>query len=345
MRKFLLFSLCATVLFGLTACTEGAEAGNKVDVGQILEAADTALAEGRCDEAEMDYRLVLSLGAVEEHLTRARDGLNSAVAERCYRVAYQNFEDEQSLSMLMGPQQGMSREQMSRAQLGLDVITSPLTAAALAALNEGLKADPLNPGLNYLLGLTYAQHSAMDKAEAQFTYCDKIAPDHWAGPRGLAQIYSQTGRMTEAMAEAEIALSRATDPVDQMAAYEMLIQFSFDPAKPDAYKTYMKEAKEKFPDYGDPQALEAVLVLLAGGSNPDLATGIPIAEEALSKPFLSEGNRLTLVQNMAVLYAQLGRFDDALGLIEEHVRNGGRLSMALLQVLSQLSIIQMSAPQ
>jgi len=148
--------------------------------------------------------------------------------------------------------------------------------------------------------------------------------------------------MTEAMAEAEIALSRATDPVDQMAAYEMLIQFSFDPAKPEAHKTYLKEAKEKFPDYGDPQALEAVLVLLSGGSNPDLATGIPIAEEALSKPFLSEGNRLTLVQNMAVLYAQLGRFDDALGLIEEHVRNGGRLSLALLQVLSQLSIIQMS---
>jgi len=345
MRKFLLFSLCATVLFGLTACTEGAEAGNKVDVGQILEAADTALAEGRYDDAELDYRLVLSLGAVEEHLTRARTGLNSAVADRCYHEAVQNFEDEQSLSMLMGPQQGMSQEQMSRAQLGLDIISSPLNAAGLAAINEGLAADPLHPGLNYLLGLTYAQHGALDKAEAQFTYCDKIAPDHWAGPRGLAQIYSQTGRMTEAMAEAEIALTRATDPVDQMAAYEMLIQFSFNPANPEAHKTYLKEVEEKFPEYGDPLALEAVLVLLVGGANPDLATGVPLAEAALAKPFLSEGNRLTLVQNMAVLYAQLGRFDDALSLIEEHVRNGGRLSMALLQVLSQLAMFQMAQSQ
>ncbi|MCX7021046.1 MAG: tetratricopeptide repeat protein [bacterium] len=342
MRKFLFFSLCATVLFGLTACTEGAEAGNKVDVGQILAAADTALADGRYDEAELDYRLVLSLGAVEEHLTRARTGLNSAVAERCYREAYRDFEDEQSLSMLMGPQQGMSQEQMSRAQLGLDIISSPLTSAGLAALNDGLAADPLHPGLNYLLGLTYARHGVMDKAEAQFTYCDKIAPDNWAGPRGLAQIYSQTGRMTEAMAEAEIALTRAATPADQMAAYEMLVQFSFNPANPEAYKTYLKEAKEKFPEYGDPLALEAMLVLLAGGATPDLTAGVPLAEEALAKPFLSESNRLTLVQNMAVLYAQLGRFDDALSLIEEHVRNGGRLSMALLQVISQVAIIQMS---
>ncbi len=81
---------------------------------------------------------------------------------------------------------------------------------------------------------------------------------------------------------------------------------------------------------------------MSGGATPDLATGLPIAEAALAKPFLSEGNRLTLVQNLSVLYAQLGRFDDALELIEEHVRTGGRLSLALVQVLSQVAMIQLT---
>jgi tetratricopeptide (TPR) repeat protein len=342
MRRFLLFSLFTAVLLGLTACSEGAEAGNKVDVGQILQVADEALADGRYEEAELGYRLVSSLGAVDEHLERAREGLSSAVAGRCYREAYKYLEEEQTLSMLMGPQAGMSQEQMYSAKMGLDIITSPLTAAAQNALNEGLAADPDHPGLNYLLGLTYAQYGALGMAEDQFTYCNEIAPEHWAGPRGMAQVYSQTGRMAEAVAEAEIALTRSTEPADQMTAYEMLVQFNFNPANPDAHKSYLKEAKEKFPEYGDPLALEALLVFLAGGPNPDLATGLPIAEGALAKPFLNEGNRLTLVQNLAVLYAQLGRFDDALGVIEEHVRGGGRLSLALVQVLSQIALFQMS---
>ncbi|MCK4593405.1 hypothetical protein KAU45_02805 [bacterium] len=342
MRRFLLFSLFATVLLGLTACSEGAEAGNKVDVGKILEVADEALAGGRYEEAELGYRLVLSLGVVEEHLERAGEGRDSAVAERCYRAAYQNFEEKQSLQILMGPQPGMNQEQMAKAQFGLDVITSPLTAAAQAALNEGLAADPLHPGLNYLLGLTYAQFGALEMAENQFDYCNEIAPDHWAGPKGMAQVYSLTQRMAEAVAEAEIALSRSTEPADQMAAYEMLIQFTFNPVDPSAHQSYLKEAKERFPEYGDPLALEAVLVFLASGPTPDLATGLPIAEAALAKPFLSEGNRLTLVQNLAVLYAQLGRYDDTLELIGEHVRTGGRLSLALVQVLSQVAMIQLT---
>ncbi len=342
MRRFLLFSLFSTVLLCLTACSEGAEAGNKVDVGKILEVADEALADGRYEEAELGYRLVLSLGVVEEQLERAGEGRDSAVAERCYRVAYKSIEEEQSLQILMGPQPGMNQEQMARAQFGLDTITSPLTVATQDALNEGLAADPFHPGLNYLLGLLYAQYGALEMAVGQFNYCNEIAPDHWAGPRGMAQVYSQTGRMAEAVAEAEIALTRSTDPADMMTAYEMLIQFTFNPVAPDAHKVYLKEAKEKFPEYGDPLALEAVLVFLSGGATPDLATGLPIAEAALAKPFLSEGNRLTLVQNLSVLYAQLGRFDDALELIEEHVRTGGRLSLALVQVLSQVAMIQLT---
>ncbi len=342
MRRFLIFSLFATVLLCLTACSEGAEAGNKVDVGKILEAADEALAEGRYEEAELGYRLVLSLGVVEEHRSRASEGRDSAVAERYYRVAIKNFEEEQSLQILMGPQPGMSQEQMYAAKMGLDVITSPLTAAAQDALNEGLAADPLHPGLNYLLGLLYAQYGALEMAEDQFDYCNEMAPDHWAGPRGMAQIYSQTGRMAEAVAEAEITLIRSTEPADQMAAYEMLIQFTFNPVDPSVHQGYLKEAKEKFPEYGDPLALEAVLVFLSGGVTPDLATGLPIAEAAMAKPFLSGGNRLTLVQNLAVLYAQLGRFDDTLEVIGEHVRTGGRLSLALVQVLSQVAMIQLT---
>jgi len=340
MRNFLLFTLCAVVLFGMTACSEGAVAGNKVDVGRILEAADQALADGRYDEAELGYRLVLSLGAVEEHLTRARKGQSSAVAERCYREAYRNLEEEQALAILMGPQPGMPKEQLARSQLGLDVISSPLQLAVQSALNEGLAAEPLHPGLNYLLGLTYARNGALEMAENQFTYCGEIAPEHWAGPRGMAQLHSQTGRMAEAMAEAELALSRSLDPEDRMTAYEMLIQLSYNPANPGAYQGYLAEAKEAFAGYGDPLALEAVLTFMAGGTKADLEAGLPLAEAALDKPFLSEGNRTSLVQNLAVLYAQLGRLDDAQRLIEEYLRGGGRLTLALTQILSQVAMMK-----
>ncbi len=338
MRRILFTISVIFFALGLLACGDEAAAGNKVDITRLVEAAENAHSTGDYAGAEDYYRLVLALSDVEEQVVTAEAGLNAVLADVAYDKARLALNELQAVQPPM-PTQGMGQMDMLMAQISYELASSPLLTKSLEAVSAGLSADPDHPGCNYLLGFLYAQTGDINLAQRQFEHCQKIAPDHWAYERGMAQIYLETGKPDLALTAAESSLEKSTDPVERMVAYELLVQLTFNPADASVSDGYIAQAKEELGEYGDPVALEATLALMATGT-PDVEFAKPLIEEALGKPFLSPGRRLALVQNVSISYAQTGQIDLAISFIEEQVRESGAINSTVLQLLQQLLAAQ-----
>ncbi|MCD4733130.1 hypothetical protein K8R78_02705 [bacterium] len=334
MRRILFTISVIFFALGLLACGDEASAGNKVDITKLVEAAEAAHAAGDYAGAEDYYRLVLALSDVEEQVTTAEAGLNTVIADQAYSEARLVLNELQGVQPPM-PTQGMGQMDMLMAQISYELASSPLLRQSLEAVSAGLSVDPNHPGCNYMLGFLYAQTGDLGLAQRQFEHCQTIAPDHWAYERGMAQIYLETGKPDLALTSAEASLEKATDPVERMVAYELLVQLTFNPADSSVSDGYIAQAKEELSEYGDPVALEATLALMASGT-PDVDFAKPLIDEALGKPFLSPGRRLSLVQNVSIAYAQAGQIDESISFVEEQVRESGSINSTLLQLLQQL---------
>jgi hypothetical protein len=348
MRRILLTSLLLTAVI-LAGCGEEEGGGGQGTVAKLLEQADAEFEAGELEAAEADYRVAAALAVGrEETAARAVEGFDKVVAERCYLEAYDLINQLQLIEPPPGPAgTPQSMEQLftylniSFANVNYRLKSEPLLEAAVRAINRGLDARPEHPGLNYMLALLYSQTGDPTLALDQLKHLREMAPDHWGYERGLAYLLKSAGEQQAALDAAAKGLEKAVTPEDRMLAYELLVEISLDDPDPKLYQTYIDQAKEEFPDYADPLALEINIEVAKSqreGGQPDFEQALSEAETALEKEFLSEFSRESFIYNTASIYASLQRFDEAVGLLQEHVAEGGDFTITMQQLIQRITM-------
>lgn len=189
------------------------------------------------------------------------------------------------------------------------------SGAPEAAFINYLRAEelaPLNFGPHFKLGLLYISKKMYKEAEAQITSALKITPDDPSAIEAMGKVELATGRLEEAKASYEKALSKQKDPLS-WKAYNALGFIADRQGRYGEAKKYYMKALAGSPD--NPVILNnlGVSSLLAGdeaSAEKYLSTAREKAEP--SKPGI-------ISNNLGLVFARKGDYQSAL----EYFREAG----------------------
>ena len=212
---------------------------------------------------------------------------------------------------------------------------------ALAEYQEALRLNP---------GLSQAHNNAasllenlgrFDEALLHYQEAVKLKPMAWQAQANLAACLARQGRVAEAMQHYDTA--KHLLPRDPRPAYAM--------AKALLLANQTEQAVQRFHEAlnADPNHVQSLVYLsrvLASDPNPQFRNGreaVRLAEQAMA---LSPGNQPFLMDTLAMSYAEVGRFPDAIALLmkaEEQSRAAGDTN-GITEIESRLRLYQSSQP-
>ncbi len=185
--------------------------------------------------------------------------------------------------------------------------------AARRAFEDAIRLDPSNSRAHYNLGRVLARIGEPDRARQAFESAIEVDPGNMAARYGLARLFWDQGRCGAAIPQFDAYL--AARPARVEARVERAICQAHQGAYAEARRG-LEVGLEAAPDRTE--LLDALVRILAASPDPDVRDG-PRALE-LARRLTDRVRRPETMESLAMAYAEVGRFSEAVRIQEEVVR-------------------------
>jgi protein O-mannosyl-transferase len=193
--------------------------------------------------------------------------------------------------------------------LGVALSLQGKTAEAMAHYEESVRLAPKFAGAHNNLGRVLASQGKLDEAIAQFQTVLRLEPNNASAHNNLAVSLASQGKMEQSAAHFKeyFRLQPDSNSVEGHFKLGMVLDGL---GEVDEAISHYQEAIRLKPDF--PQALNNLAYILASAADPKFRDGAKAVQLAERANQLCEDPAPTLMDTLAVAYAEAGRFPEAI---------------------------------